>query len=101
MRDTFFGSQMVQDAVARNLQTLAEPSQRLSDATRAREPSVPWRSISGLRNVLAHGYLGLDPEAVWSIVDTDNPYVTGRTRAPARRAARSTAWSRHLMVDRA
>lgn len=31
-RDTFFGSCMIQDATLRNLQTMAESSQRLSDA---------------------------------------------------------------------
>lgn len=40
-RDTFFASRMVQDAVVRNLQTLAESPQRLSDAIRTTEKDVP------------------------------------------------------------
>ena len=72
-RLTFFASSMVQDAVMRNLQTLAESTQRLSQAAKDAEPAVPWRSISGFRNVLAHGYLSVDLDIVWSVVAEDLP----------------------------
>ncbi|MEA3411113.1 MAG: hypothetical protein U9R74_06180 [Pseudomonadota bacterium] len=39
-RTVFFGSRLVQDAVIRNLQTLAESSQRLSDDLKAAEPGI-------------------------------------------------------------
>lgn len=69
----FFQSQMAQDAVVRNLQVLAESTQRLSDAVKESEPNIPWRAIGGFRNVLVHGYLGIDMEAVWSVVVKDLP----------------------------
>ena len=72
-RATFFGSHMVQDAVVRNLQTLAESTQRISEPLKATEPAVPWSAISGFRNVLTHNYLGIDLEAVWSVVERDLP----------------------------
>jgi len=72
-RSAFLASKLIQDAVARNLQTLAESSQRLSEALKTKEPTIPWRDIAGFRNVLVHGYLGLDVEIVWRIVDTDLP----------------------------
>ena len=72
-RSIFFASSMVQDAVIRNLQTLAESTQRLSQAAKDAEPSVPWRSIAGFRNVLTHGYLSVDLEVVWSVVAQDLP----------------------------
>ena len=72
-RSTFFASSMVQDAVIRNLQTLAESTQRLSQAAKDAEPTVPWRSIAGFRNVLTHGYLSVDLEVVWSVVAQDLP----------------------------
>ncbi len=53
-RALFMASRLIQDAVVRNLQTLAESSQRLSETTRASEPSVPWRAIAGFRNILVH-----------------------------------------------
>jgi uncharacterized protein with HEPN domain len=72
-RSKFLASKLIQDAVARNLQTLSESSQRLSDALKSKEPSIPWRDIAGFRNVLVHGYLGLDVEIVWRIVEADLP----------------------------
>ena len=64
---------MVQDAVVRNLQLLTESSQRLSDALKATEPSIPWRELAGFRNMLVHGYLGIDRQVVWSVVERDLP----------------------------
>jgi uncharacterized protein with HEPN domain len=69
----FMASRLVQDAVIRNLQTLAESTQRLSDAIKVTEPSIPWRDIAGFRNVLTHGYLGLDTQLVWSVIEQDLP----------------------------
>ena len=72
-RSTFYDSHLVQDAVVRNLQTIAESTQRLSDGLRATEPEVPWRAIAGFRNVLVHDYFEIDLEVVWSVVDRDLP----------------------------
>ena len=54
-QSTFHESLLVQDAVVRNLQTLAESTQRLSDSIKLTEPDVPWRAIRDFRNVLTHG----------------------------------------------
>ena len=84
-RTRFDDSRMVQDAVLRKLQTLTESSQRLSEPIKATEPQVPWRKLAGFRNVLVHGYLGVDLLAVWSVVELDLPALTV---ALARMAAR-------------
>jgi len=46
-RERFDTSRLVQDAVIRNLQTLAESSQRLSSATKYTKPLIPWRDLAG------------------------------------------------------
>lgn len=63
----------MQDAVIRNLQTLAESSQRLSNHIKGTEPQIPWRELAGFRNVIVHGYLGVDLGAVWLVVEQDLP----------------------------
>lgn len=45
-RDRFMASELVQDAVVRNLQVLAESTTRLSEPIKAREPTVPCRRSS-------------------------------------------------------
>jgi uncharacterized protein with HEPN domain len=75
-RARFDASRLVQDAVIRNLQTLAESSQRLSTEIKGTEPQIPWRELSGFRNVIVHGYLGVDLGAVWLVVEQDLPALT-------------------------
>ena len=72
-RTRFETSRLVQDAVIRNLQTLAESSQRLSSEIKGTEPQIPWRELAGFRNVIVHGYLGVDLGAVWLVVEQDLP----------------------------
>jgi uncharacterized protein with HEPN domain len=72
-KEQFTRSRLVQDAVIRNLQVLAESSQRLSEATKKQIPEIPWRSISGFRNILVHDYLGVDLELNWSVVEMELP----------------------------
>lgn len=55
-RTEFFANTMVQDAVVRNLQTLAESTRRLSDTAKQKKPEVDWRAIAGFRNVVVHDY---------------------------------------------
>lgn len=75
-RSRFDASRLVQDAVIRNLQTLAESSQRLSSEIKGTEPQIPWRELAGFRNVIVHGYLGVDLGAVWLVVEQDVPALT-------------------------
>ena len=74
-RPRFEASRLVQDAVIRNLQTLAESSQRLSSEIKATELQIPWRELAGFRNVIVHGYLGVDLGAVWLVVEQDLPML--------------------------
>ncbi len=53
-RETFNQSRLIQDGVMRNLQILAESSQRVSEILKTAHPEVDWRGISGFRNVLVH-----------------------------------------------
>ena len=62
-----------QDAIIRQLEIVGEASKRLSPSLRDETPEVPWRRICGLRDVLIHNYMGVDLEAVWSIVETGIP----------------------------
>ena len=64
---------LVQDAVLRRLETLADASHRLTDTLKARHPKVSWQQIWGFRNVLAHAYEAVRLETAWRIVVDDLP----------------------------
>jgi uncharacterized protein with HEPN domain len=53
-RESFFASHLIQDGVIRNLQTLAESSQHLSEGVKASQSSVDWKGLAGFRHVLVH-----------------------------------------------
>jgi uncharacterized protein with HEPN domain len=69
----FLADTMIQDAVLRNLHTLSESTQRLSDELKAGHTGVDWRSIAAFRNVVVHNYLGIDLAQIWDIVERDLP----------------------------
>jgi uncharacterized protein with HEPN domain len=52
---------------------MSESSQRLSDDIKDGYPEIPWRKISGFRNILVHDYLGLDLDVIWSVVEQELP----------------------------
>jgi len=59
-----------------NLFVVGEAANALPDAVRARAPDVPWRSIRGFRNVLAHEYFGIDLDIVWATATDDLPRLS-------------------------
>ncbi len=62
--------QVLYDATLRNLQTLSEATQQLPDAMKVEHPQVPWREISGFRNILVHNHLGeIDSATVAAVVE--------------------------------
>jgi uncharacterized protein with HEPN domain len=69
----FFADDMVVDAVLRNLEVLGEAAKQIPPAVRERHPQVPWRRISGLRDVLVHAYFGLEEDTIWQIVSESIP----------------------------
>jgi uncharacterized protein with HEPN domain len=69
----FLNSPTIQDATLRNLQTMSEATQRLSDAAKLTQPNVEWARISAFRNVLVHNYLGIDLELIWKVIEADLP----------------------------
>jgi len=68
------------DAILRNVELIGEASTYVSDVTRALAPDVPWREIVGTRNRVAHAYLGIAPDTVWSILSEDRPALAKRLR---------------------
>lgn len=85
--ESFRGSRTIQDAVVRNLQILAESTQRISDSLKLRWPQVEWDRIAAFRNVLVHDYLGLDMERIWVVTQSDVPKLKAAIHAILRETA--------------
>ncbi|HEY8565507.1 MAG TPA: HepT-like ribonuclease domain-containing protein [Beijerinckiaceae bacterium] len=55
------------------LLVIGEAAAKLTDATRAAIPGVPWNAIRGLRNRLAHTYDAIADEVVFETISRDLP----------------------------
>jgi uncharacterized protein with HEPN domain len=70
-QERFVASGLNYDATIRNLELIGEAATHIPDAVRAAHPEIPWRQIVATRNRLIHGYLGIDNDTLWSIVEKD------------------------------
>lgn len=61
------------------LQSIGEAIRQVDDRTErqlfAKYPGVEWRQIIGMRNILSHEYLSVDPELVLDVVKTELPLL--------------------------
>jgi len=74
-QDTFSASEVVQDAVIRNLEVIGEASKAISTRTRHQLPEIPWREMARLRDLATHHYGLVLSEEVWVIVSRDLPRI--------------------------
>ena len=72
---TLTAEAMRYDAILRNLELIGEAATHVPEQVRAMAPDVPWRQIVATRNRLIHGYLGIDNDTLWSIIQDDVPVL--------------------------
>ncbi len=70
-REQFESNPLVYDATLRNLELLGEAARHVPEEARARAPDVPWRRVVAVRNILIHGYLGIDNDIIWGVVQNE------------------------------
>lgn len=71
--DDFLASGLHQDAILRQLAIIGEAAKRISAEYRAAHPEVPWRKVTGFRDVVVHEYFRVNLKQVWRIVQEDVP----------------------------
>ena len=67
----FLGDKRTQQAVVLNLLLIGEAAARIVESVPtfvAAHPEIPWASMRGMRNRIAHGYFELDLKVVWDTV---------------------------------
>jgi uncharacterized protein with HEPN domain len=73
--EQFAANQLVQDAVLRNIELISEAAARIPNEVRLSQPEIAWREIVAMRNQLIHGYLGVDLDVVWDVVQVELPLL--------------------------
>lgn len=64
-------------AIPSGVTVRGEATKRLSRASQAGHPTVPWRRVAGMRDILVHDYEAVDLEEVRRVVTTDVPAFLG------------------------
>lgn len=77
----FEQSSLNYDATLRNLELIGEAATHIPEHVRQFASHIDWRRIVAARNRLIHGYLGIDNDTLWSIIQTDVPPLLRNLRA--------------------
>jgi len=71
-REAFAADDKTRFAVIRALEVVGEAARSVPPEICQRFPQIPWRRMVGMRNVLLHNYIGVDPQVVY---DTATVFV--------------------------
>ena len=75
-RADFLADKRTQQATVLNLLVIGELASKISSddaAFAAQHALVPWRSMVGMRNRIAHGYFEIDLDVVWQTIESALP----------------------------
>lgn len=64
-----------QAAILYQLTIIGEATKRLSPNLRNQHPTIPWKQMAGMRDIVTHHYDEVDPDVVWDVVQDDIPQL--------------------------
>jgi uncharacterized protein with HEPN domain len=67
--DDFTENSMIIDAVTRNFEIIGEAAKNIPQEIKAKYPDIPWSDMVGMRNILIHGYFGIDYSILWNTIE--------------------------------
>ena len=73
--DSYIANEPICSASVLHLLQIGELANSLSTEFRLRHPNIPWKSIIGLRNIVAHRYGDLNFARIWEIIETELPDI--------------------------
>ena len=70
-QDYFLENEIIFDGIILNLQIIGESAKNIPQSIREKYPQIDWKSLIGLRNIIAHTYFTIDPDIIWDIAKTE------------------------------
>jgi uncharacterized protein with HEPN domain len=96
-KQDFIADERTQQAIILNLIIIGEAATKLLQGFSDfldKHPEVPWRSMKGMRNRVAHGYFDINLDLVWDTVQVALPELLEQLRSVRRDAQESENKSR-------
>jgi len=72
-REQLFGDKMRYFAVIKNVEIIGEAANMLTLEFREIHKELPWRAITGMRNVIVHDYVNIHEDLLWDTIQNDIP----------------------------
>ena len=71
--EEFKKDEKTQFALVRAIEIIGEASKKIPEEIKNQSEEIPWREISGMRDVLVHDYFGINTAVVWETAKEDLP----------------------------
>ncbi len=79
-RDDLDADRMLLFAVVRAIEVFGEAAGKVSPATQAESPDIPWPQIVAMRNRLIHAYFDVNRDIVWKTATEEIPALLPQLR---------------------
>jgi len=73
--DAFSSNKLYRKAIIMSILNIGELTKNLPQEFKTANSKMPWRKISGMRDIAAHGYHEMDDDIIWDVVTHSIPQL--------------------------
>jgi len=78
--EEFIHNETLKRAFVRSIEIIGEATKKIPSEFKEKYPEVNWKEMSGMRDVLIHGYFGIDYKIVWDVIVNHIPQLLNRIK---------------------
>lgn len=68
-------------AILYDFMVIGESARNIPAEIQSRYPTIPWRVMGDMRNIVAHEYFQIDVETIWETIQQDLPLLIPQLQA--------------------